>query len=83
MASTNRGYFFSGNLSHHFPHQAEKKWLEKLLQLAEDEVETLARGGCDGNEEQAAYEDFHRRWRKAARWDRVPGYLVNSVNWSQ
>ena len=49
--------------------QAEKKWLEKLLQLAEHEVETLARQGGDvGNEEeQAAYEDFHRRWRKAAR----------------
>eukprot|EP00435_Cladocopium_sp_Y103_P002498 s7925_g1.t1 len=48
--------------------EAEKKWLEKLLQLAEDEVETLARKGGDaGNEEeQAAYEDFHQRWRKAA-----------------
>eukprot|EP00435_Cladocopium_sp_Y103_P023668 s1091_g5.t1 len=64
--------------------EAEEKWLEKLLQLAEDEVETLALGAGDANEEeQAAYEDFHRRWRKAARSQTASQLESNLRLWAQ
>ena len=48
--------------------QAEKKWLAKLLEVAEQDLEaTLADGSAAEAEEEESYKDFHRRWRKAAR----------------
>eukprot|EP00434_Breviolum_minutum_P008186 symbB.v1.2.007217.t1/scaffold441.1/size205278/4 len=51
---------------HRLQQQAEKQYLEKLLEVAEQEVDNIARDGADG-EDEAAFLDFQSRWRRRAR----------------